>query len=150
MDIRLVWTIQTQLLKDKGILHLYFSSLEIATDMFIFSTHLAQSNDEPYDKDLVSKHELTQDAALQKLYGEYEKGKVKKRKMLNFCLTLGHKIMPSVAIWFVISYWMAGMFEYNMIDFSLNVTCEVIFTVLYFTSLISINYWVAFQKAKTL
>jgi hypothetical protein len=103
---------------------------------------------ESYDKDLVSKHELTQDAALQKLYGEYEKGIVKKRKMLNFCLTLGHKIMPSTAIWFVISYWMAGMFQYNMIDLSLNVTSEVIFTVIYFATLIIINYWYEFQKAK--
>ena len=79
----------------------------------------AEEEGEAYDKNLVSKHELTQDAALQKLYGDYEKGIVKKRKMLNFCLTLGHKIMLSTAIWFVISYWMAGLFQYNMINFSL-------------------------------
>ena len=103
---------------------------------------------EPYDKDLVSKHELTQDAALQKLYGEYEKGIVKKRKMLSFCLTFGHKIMPSTAIWFVISYWMAGMLNYNMIELSMNVTSEVIFTVVYFSALFIINYWYGFQKAQ--
>ena len=97
---------------------------------------------ETYNKDLVSKHEQTQDAALQDLYAEYEKGTVRKAKMLKFCLTLGHKIMPSIAIWFVISYWMAGMFEYNMINFSLNVTCEIIFTIIYFTTVYVVNFLV--------
>ena len=101
---------------------------------------------EPYDKDLVSKHELTQDAALQKLYADYEAGVVRKKKMLQFCLALGHKIMPSTAIWFVISYWMAGMFEYNMIDFSVNITSEAIFTVIYFSTLLILNYWYQFNK----
>ena len=101
---------------------------------------------ETFDKDLVSRRERTQDAALKRLYEEYEQGIIRKRKMLGFCLTLGHKIMPSTAIWFVISYWMAGMFEYYMIDFSLNVTIEIIFTFFYFLALFILNFWYNFEK----
>ena len=106
----------------------------------------ADEDPAPYDKNLVSKHELTQDAALKNLYSKYEKGIVKKRKMLNFCYTLGHKIMPATAIWFVISFWMSGMLQYNMINISVNVTCEVIFTVVYFSVLLILNYWYNFNK----
>ena len=65
-----------------------------------------------YDKELVSRVEQTQDNALKKLYAEYEKGIVRKKKILAFCHLLGHRIMPAIAIWFVISYWLAGMFQY--------------------------------------
>ena len=56
-----------------------------------------ESNDpsvdaEAYDKDLVSRNEKTQDHAMKELYKEYEAGVVKKQKMLNFCLNLGHKV----------------------------------------------------------
>ena len=101
---------------------------------------------ETFDKELVSRRERIQDAALKRLYEEYERGIIRKRKMLGFCLTLGHKIMPSTAIWFVISYWMAGMFEYYMIDFSLNVTIEIIFTFFYFLALFILNFWYNFEK----
>ena len=60
--------------------------------MLLFSEFSAPEEDPaPDDKNLVSKHELTQDDALKNLYSEYEKGIVKKRKML------GHKIMPATA-----------------------------------------------------
>ena len=94
-----------------------------------------------YDKNLVSKDELTQDDALKKLYAEYQKGIVKKQKLLDICLTLGHKIMPSIAIWFVISYWIAGLFQYNGHDLSINITAEIIFTFVYYCTLFFINYF---------
>ena len=99
------------------------------------------TTDEGYDKNLVSTHEVTQDNALKKLYSEYEKGIVRKQKMLDFCLALGHKIMPSIAIWFVLSYWTAGLFQYNELDFSLNVTTEIIFTCVYYLGLFFLNYF---------
>ena len=94
-----------------------------------------------YDKDLVSKKETTQDDALKRLYKEYENGIVKKKKLLAFCYTVGHKIMPSIAIWFVISYWMAGMMQVIGFEFSFNVTVELIFSVSYFFVLICLNYF---------
>ena len=80
---------------------------------------------------------------------EYEKAKMKKRKMLNFCLTFGHKIQPSIAIWFVISYWMAGMFEYYMIDSSITLIVEIVFSLVFFTSLVIINQLVVRLRPKT-
>ena len=97
--------------------------------------------DQGYDKNLVSTQEVTQDDALKKLYAEYEAGIVKKQKMLSFCLTLGHKIMPSIAIWFVLSYWTAGLFQYNELDFSLNVITEISFTIIYYIGLFFLNYF---------
>ena len=97
--------------------------------------------EEGYDKNLVSTHEVTQDDALKKLYAEYEKGIVRKQKMLDFCLTLGHKIMPSIAIWFVLSYWTAGLFQYNGLDFLLNIITEIIFTFFYYVGLFFLNYF---------
>ena len=94
-----------------------------------------------YDKDLVSRKETTQDGALKKLYADYENGVVKKKKMLAFCYTLGHKIMPSIAIWFVISYWLAGMLQVNELDFEFNVTVEIIFTVTYYLVLFCLNFF---------
>ena len=52
-----------------------------------------------YDKELVSRNEEKQHHAVKSLYQEYEKGIAKKKHMLHFCHTLGHKVMPSVAIW---------------------------------------------------
>ena len=89
-----------------------------------------------YDKELVSRVEQTQDNALKKLYAEYEKGIVRKKKILAFCHLLGHRIMPAIAIWFVISYWLAGMFQYYGVPFSTNVTVELVFSGFYFLSLI--------------
>ena len=89
-----------------------------------------------YDKELVSREELTQDNALKKLYAEYEKGIVRKKKMLEFCHLLGHKIMPAIAIWFVISYWGAGMFHYYGVPFSTNVSVELAFSGVYYVSLV--------------
>jgi prepilin signal peptidase PulO-like enzyme (type II secretory pathway) len=89
-----------------------------------------------YDKELVSRVEQTQDNALKKLYAEYEKGIVRKKKILAFCHLLGHKIMPAIAIWFVISYWLAGMFQYYGVHFSINVTVELVFSGIYFLSFI--------------
>ena len=93
-----------------------------------------------YDKNLISRHERTQDVALQDLYAGYARGIQKNQKMLDFCLSFGHKIMPGTAIWFVISYWMAGLFEYNRITFSLYITSEVIFTIVYVVTLLVANY----------
>ena len=89
-----------------------------------------------YDKKLVSRVEQTQDNALKKLYAEYEKGVVRKKKMLAFCHMLGHRIMPAIAIWFVISYWLAGMSQYYGVPFSTNVTVELVFSGVYYLSLI--------------
>ena len=93
-----------------------------------------------YDKNLVSRHERTQDVALQDLYAGYARGIVKKQKMLDFCLMFGHKIMPTTAIWFVISYWMAGLFEYNRITISLYTLIEIIFTIVYVSTLLIANH----------
>ena len=91
---------------------------------------------EGYDKQLVSRVEQTQDNALKKLYADYEKGIVRKKKMLAFCHLLGHKIMPAIAIWFVISYWVAGMCQYYGVPFSTNVSVEMVFSGVYFLTLI--------------
>ena len=95
-----------------------------------------------YDKELVSRVETTQDNALKKLYAEYERGIVRKKKLLAFCHFVGHKIMPAIAIWFVISYWLAGMFQYYDYDFSTNVTVELGFSVVYFCTLSIIQFLV--------
>ena len=94
-----------------------------------------------YDKELVSREEKKQDAALKKLYAEYKTSVARKRRMLSCCYALGHKIMPATAIWFVISYWMSGMFQYYMVDMSFNITCELCFTIFYFSALLFLNYW---------
>ena len=111
------------------------------TDLLLFRTVNTKS-EEGYDKNLVSTHEVTQDDALKKLYAQYEQGIVRKQKMLDFCLSLGHKIMPSIAIWFVLSYWTAGLFQYNGLDFSLNITTEIIFSLVYYVGLFFLNnFW---------
>ena len=101
-----------------------------------------------YDKDLVSTQEQTQDGALKKLYDGYQHGIVKKRKMLHMCHTVGHKIMPSIAIWFVISYWMAGLFAFNMVETEFSLIVQAVFTIVFFGGLYALNAFLAFRKKK--
>ena len=73
---------------------------------------------------------------------------IKNRFRLHVCHTIGHKVMPSIAIWFVISYWVTGYTHILEIDQTINIILLVIFTVIWFGTIILLNaFW---EKIKSL
>ena len=50
--------------------------------------------------------------------------------------------MPSIAIWFAISYWVTGYAHILVIDQTINIILQVIFTILWFGTLFLLNmFW---------
>ena len=73
---------------------------------------------------------------------EFLRQQTKNRSRLAVCHTIGHKVMPSIAIWFAISYWGIGYAHILQIDETLNIILLIIFTILWFGGIILINlFW---------
>ena len=50
--------------------------------------------------------------------------------------------MPSIAVWFVISYWSTGYAHILEIEQALNITVQIVFTIVWFGTLILLNlFW---------
>ena len=70
-----------------------------------------------------------------------KKSTVFKARLL-ICHTMGHIVMPSIAIWFAISYWVTGIAHILMISQVVNIIIQVLFTVIWFgTIFIWHKYW---------
>ena len=79
-------------------------------------------------------------AQLKKLHGSYEKEKARKRTIIRLCSTLARKILPTLAVYFVLTYWSAGLLHYHRINHLDILGYEVTFTMFYFIGVLTINY----------
>ena len=72
--------------------------------------------EEGFNRDLIHKDERIQDKALKAYYANFEINSEQKRKILNVCINFSRKIKPVIAAIFVISYWAAGLWNYNKME----------------------------------
>ena len=78
------------------------------------------------------------------LRSHYEKLKKNKsyKRRLHLCHTVGHIVMPSLAVWFGITYWVTGYAHILQISQKINIIIQIVFTVIWFgTIFICTKYW---------
>ena len=81
-------------------------------------------------KDLISPHEIVQDAALKDYYNKLENSMKKRKSLLKSYLFIAHYVNPCFVLWFVSCYWLAGMLHYYMVGFEVVLIILVIVTVI--------------------
>ena len=89
---------------------------------------------------LKKREEENSNAKLKKLQTEYGKKEAKRRSIMNLSSVLARKILPTLGLFFVLTYWSAGLLHYHRIHHLAILICELIFTVFYFTVVMFINY----------
>ena len=111
-----------------------------------------------FDKNLISRDEKVQNTALKyvkkglsstlttlfccRARYKFLASQRKNRHRLHVCHTIGHKVMPSIAVWFVISYWTTGYAHILEIEQRLNIAFQITFTAIWFGSFILLNiFW---------
>ena len=60
----------------------------------------------PYDPNLISRHEVTQDEALKKFYA---RSIITNKTKLRIATMTAHTIIPILVTLFIIGYWCAGL-----------------------------------------
>ena len=96
------------------------------------SFHILKQDQYLIMQDLISPNEILQDAALKEYYKNVEKNNLEKQKyVLKRYLFIAHHINPTVAVWFVSCYWIAGMLHYFMFGFG-TVLTTIILTTIFF------------------
>ena len=89
---------------------------------------------------LLKKDQENADAELKKLHTEYVRESNRRRLVVKLCSSLSKKILPILGIYFVMTYWSAGLLHYHRITHLNILLAEVVFTIFYFTVVIFINY----------
>ena len=81
-------------------------------------------------QDLISVNEVVQDAARKDYYNKLKLGQ--QQKKIDRYLFIAHQVNPTVASWFVVCYWTAGMLHYFMFS------SEVVTNIIILTTIINI------------
>ena len=79
-------------------------------------------------------------AELKKLHAAYGKEKVRRNRIVKLCSLISQKILPTLGIYFVLTYWSAGLLHFHRINHLVILGCEVVFAIFYFTAVMFINY----------
>ena len=97
-------------------------------------------------QDLISVNEVVQDAARKDYYNKLKLGQ--QQKKIDRYLFIAHQVNPTVASWFVVCYWTAGMLNYFMFS-SEVVTNIIILTTIIFLFAFVFNFCLSQKKRKS-
>ena len=79
-------------------------------------------------------------AKLEKLNAVYVKEMARRRKIWRLCTMLSQKILPTLILYFLVSYWLAGICHYHRVKTNIILGTQVVFTLFYFTLVLLLNY----------
>ena len=92
------------------------------------------------DDYLKRKDQEDMNAKLKNLHSAYSKEKSRERWIVKLCAALSKKILPTLCLYFLLTYWSAGLLHFHRVTHILILASEVVFTIFYFTVVIFINY----------
>ena len=72
-------------------------------------------------------------AKLEKMTAEYVKENARRMKIWRLCTILSQKILPILFLYFLLSYWSAGLCHYYMVNSRIILATQLVITAIYFT-----------------